>query len=403
MSCTLTTFADLIDYTFDYLGENATDTARRDGKRAILNAYRELTMSARWVYYISRMRFNTVAPYISSSTITLEYDQTGGTIERKVTLTGGTWPSWAGNGVLVIPSLQSASTTSIPQGNIPFQVASRVSDTVLQLSISSNPGIDFAAGSPFTLYQDAYTLPTDFMAMEELQNTNHFLSLWPESPGVWLKRQRIIHTVAAPRVYCLMGDPHTYGGLTLRFFPAPDLAYAMDAIYQRRPRPLVVERYNTGTVSVTANDTTVTGNGTAFTQAMVGSVIRFSADSQNEPTDVAGNNPGILERVIVSRLNPTTVTVDRVAIDTLTGVKFVVSDPVDLEPQAMLTALYRCIEKQESLTRIMKNQKEAMAAYREALILAREQDSRDFTRKVAGRDYSNFTRLRDYPRGVDIS
>ncbi len=89
----LTTFADLVDYTFDYLGENATDTARRDGKRAILNAYRELTMSARWVYFISRMRFNTVAPFISTSTITIEYVHTGGTVERQVTLTGSTWPT----------------------------------------------------------------------------------------------------------------------------------------------------------------------------------------------------------------------------------------------------------------------------------------------------------------------
>jgi hypothetical protein len=407
MSCpSLTTFYDLTNYLFDYLGENATDTARRDCKRAILTAYREISMSARWSYYLERLRLNTVAPLIGDgSVISMAYDHTGGMVERQVTITGAIWPIWAGNGVLVIPVVQPTPpqlNTSTPSGSIIYQVAARVSDTVLQLTIQSNPGKDLAAGTPFTLYQDAYTLPSDFMATEEVINTNHFLRLWYEHPRVWLSRQRIIHTVAAPRIYTIFGDPHTFGGLTIRFFPAPDQAYALDAIYQRRPRPLVVEKADTGLATITSNSTAVNGNGTAFTSQMVGSVMRFGTDGQNEPTDVAGASPAILERVITNFNSPTSVTIDRVAIDTLTNVKYNVSDPVDIEPGAMLNALLRCIEKQTAITRIMRNEKDAFAAYKEALILAREQDARSFQRRSPGA-HADFYRLRDFPRGSDVS
>jgi pilus assembly protein CpaC len=73
----------------------------------------------------------TNAPY---STGTIAYTQA----TRTVTLTGGTWPSWAQYGVLVI-------------GNVLYRVAAKPTSTTLVLTAMSNPGVDVPAGAMFTL------------------------------------------------------------------------------------------------------------------------------------------------------------------------------------------------------------------------------------------------------------
>ena len=83
------------------------------------------------------------------STGTIAYDHTGGTNERQVTLSGGTWPSWAVDGMIEIAGVDYAITT-------------RVSDTVLVLADNNNPGADVAASTSYNLHKDDYDLPDDF-------------------------------------------------------------------------------------------------------------------------------------------------------------------------------------------------------------------------------------------------
>ena len=86
------------------------------------------------------------APY---TTGTIAYDHTGGTHERQVTLSGGTWPAWAAEAKIEI------SGTDYP-------VESRVSDSILILDSSDNPAADVAASTTYNLHQDDYDLPDDF-------------------------------------------------------------------------------------------------------------------------------------------------------------------------------------------------------------------------------------------------
>src|SRR5258705_9919729 len=110
----LTTFGDLVGRLIDYLGSNATSEARRDCIRAVLDAYSELSNDSRWAYYLQRGRIVTVASY---NTGTVEYLHSGATFERQLTLTSGTWPSWAQYGQVVL-------------GTNVCQVADRKSSTV---------------------------------------------------------------------------------------------------------------------------------------------------------------------------------------------------------------------------------------------------------------------------------
>lgn len=73
------------------------------------------------------------------STGTVQYQHSGGSSPRLVTLTGGTFPVWAGDGDILI------------NGTV-HECTSRLSDTTLQLSTAHNPGVDISAGASYALY-----------------------------------------------------------------------------------------------------------------------------------------------------------------------------------------------------------------------------------------------------------
>lgn len=384
-SVALWTYKDAVDHAIDFLGADVSNEAARVAKRAVLAAYLEIANAHRWSYLYQRGRVTTVEPY---ATGTVAFDYTGGTYERMLTLTDGTWPEWAPYGVVVI-------------GQTAYEVADRKSSAVLTLASHGNPGEDIDAGTSYTLYRDTYPLPSDFIAADEVIAIGQIACLTYQHPREWVNRQRIIQSPAVPNVYTVMGDQNYFGTLALKLFPAPDDAYQLDFIYQRRPRQLSLEEYSTGTVTVAADAVTVTGSGTTFTSAMVGSVIRLSDDSTNKPTGVVGSEPAAQERVVMSYTSATEVSVDTAFDQTLTGVKFVISNPLDLEEGAMLTAFWRCVEKELGVLRKMKDRDELFNLYRQALILAREADSRSFQPRAAGMASGMPYRLRDFPAGAD--
>lgn len=385
----LTTYKDEIDHLTDYLGASVSSEGLRNTRRAIQSAYRIFATAARWHYFYSRGRIVTVSP---QTTGTIAYDHTGGTYERMVTLTGASWPSWAGFGGLIID-------------NIPYFIATRKSSSIVTLSINSNPGDDVAAGTSYTLFRDTFPLPSDFLASDEFVNLNFGPYPMYCHPTEILLQARLQNTPATPRHFTFTGDPHAMGTLAVRFFPMPDNVYKMDFIYQRRPRPLLVEDYNTGTVAVSAPSTTVTGTGTTWTSSMIGSVIRISNSTSLVPDGLGGDNPyvnGGVERTIMDVTSTTAITVDATISTTYSGVKYRISDPVDIEDASMLAAFQRCAEREVSLTSKMKDRQLAEQDYVRALILAREADSRFFGEQRAGGPPRYPYRLRDMPRGADV-
>jgi hypothetical protein len=383
----LTTYSDMIAHLTDYLGGNATKEASRDARRAILNAYREIASAHPWSYYYSRLHLTTVAPY---STGTIAYTQTGGTYERMVVLTGGTWPAWAAYGQIVLD-------------NIVYEVAELKDSVTLTLGIDANPGADIAALSPYLLYRDKYPLPGDFISMDELIVTSIPVVLRFVHPRDWLTLQRILHTPANMRWYCCTGDPDFQGVLCTRFYPPPDQVYQVDGIYRRRPRPLVIDNYATGTASLTSASATVTGSGTSWSSRMIGSVFRIGFDATEAPTGNVGGNPAAVEQIVVDVASATSLTLDSVATESLTDAAYSISDPVDIEGENLFTAFLRCCEKQEAISRIMENQAAAKSAYLESLVLAREADSRSFAPRVAGQGGVGIFPLKDFPLRFDVT
>ncbi len=382
------TYSDLISHVIDYIGADSSFEAARFARRAALAAYNQVATSRNWSYYYERGRVTSVGQQVDG---TVEYDQTGGVYERMLTLTGSTWPSWITYGVVRI-------------ANITYEVEALKSSTIITLTSNANPGADIASGTAYTAYQDTYPLPTNFTSADEFINDNNNGQLTYLHPREWLSSQRLHSGPATPRIYTITGADDGPGLMHVRFFPAPDQVYTFNYIYQRLPAPMVIDEYNLGLASITSGSTTVTGLGAAaWTSRMVGSVMRFSADSLLAPTGPSGGNPAYVERLIASVTSGTSLELTATAPNTLTGVKYAVSDRADVVEGAMAVYLQRECEAQVRQLKRIKPTEGEMEAHKNAMYMAFQADSRTFARRAAGQSPYYPIRLRDMPLGPDVS
>lgn len=324
------TFEDAIDFVLDSFGSERSARNVRNAKRAILASLNELPNKRNWTYYYRRYPVVTVAPY---STGTVTYDHTGGTHERQLTLSGGTWPAWAAFG-----------TVNIDRNF--YNVESRKSDTVLTLDSVTNPGADISSSS-YQIFRDNYPLPDDYLAMDRLVDlTGVGLALTYVSPGDYHQAARIQRQLGMPTYFTVQRSLDERSKNALFFGPPPRQVRSYEFIYRGQPRPLRTERYATG--NVTNSGVTITGAGTAFTQDHVGAVIRFSSNG-NAPTSVVGNlqaddNQFSEQRTIVSVESATSLTINNAPTQSYSGAGFTISDPIDIEPAVMLVVFQRLAE-----------------------------------------------------------
>lgn len=388
------TFQDAIEHIIDYLGTNSADQqCIRDARRASMDALRDLVNAKTWSYLQTHGRITTSAPY---STGTVGYIHTGGTYERQLTIAGGTWPDWSAYG-----SVRVGDSTSQTDAAPVYEVDQRRSAAILSLSETLNPGADIDSGSLYTLYRDAYLLPADFIAQSEAMYQEYFTDMTFVQPDRWLSRSRYRYSPGPPREYTIVGDPKRSGRLMMRLYPSPIEAKTIDFFYHRRARELRLAEHSTGTVSASAASNTITGVNTGWSESMVGCVVRLSRTSSTAPTSVLGENPYDFESVITDFISSTSIQVADLPAATYSGVKYVISDPIEIEPGAMLTAYKRGMETQISMNRTLKDKPSARLQYGDALAFAKEWDSRSYAGRKAGFTYYRKPRLRDYPNSSE--
>ena len=369
------TFQDVCELLwnmFDPATKPPTGRELRAARNAVIKAYRDLQLSHGWSYYQRRQPIHAEAAY---RTGTIAYDHTGGASERLVTLSDGTWPANAARGAMVIDGVH-------------YLVAERLGDTTVTLGANSNPGADIAAGESYLWYRDTYPLPVNFHRARLVGETNSSTS-WRELVYRDQASVRSLHmegyptTPSDPIWYAIGNDGDYLGAMSLMLVPAPLAATTIDIVYDTHPRALTTYKEATGTVSVSAGATAVTGSGTAFSSAHVGAVIRFTTSTTLEPTGPAGHvdgvtNPFLVQRVITAVASATSLTIDSAvsATTTLTAVKFVISDPIDVEPitmrsvlEAMACAEYAYHQKREDFPMLL-------ARAKDELILAMGYDQR---------------------------
>lgn len=390
----LTSF-DLVERLVDFAGGDPGENVYRQARRALFDALREFSTAHRWTYLmaVTRMQLN------GSMTLgTVQYQYSSGTYPRQLTLTPDpvallNWPTWAANGYVRI-------------NNIVAKVSQRVSNTVLTLQDPYDYAADVAAGSGFTLFQDGYTLPLDFSSGDNTLAETIWGRMEYVRPMEWLAWIRWRESYGVPRWFTVMGDPNVPGALCVRIYPFPDTNATLDMLYQRRPRAVSTIDLSTGHASVNAsvNAQLVTLDQSVLTSAHVGSVVRLASQAGNPPTGPDGLYPYAFEGNVVSVLSATQCTVDT-ACPTLSGVAYRVSDPIDVEDQAMATAFARMAELHMARSRMVERHVLAgvQKAADDALVLAKEADARIQSRRAVGIGGNYRPRMAFMPRGPDIS
>jgi hypothetical protein len=358
------TYSDVVEHLLDWVGVTSTDAVLlRKVKRAIEAAYREMPNLKNWTYYmVAGARLSTVASY---NTGTIAYTNS----TRTVTLTSGTWPTWAKYGVLRI-------------ADVDYEVESRESSTSLTLSINKNPGADVSSGTSYLIYRDTYPLPVNFAAMGMIRDAENSTILEYVAPSDFVMCRPIGQSPTQPLFYTVVQDHNYVGSMAIRFPLPPDAIYNFDYTYRRIPRQLLVYTYSTG--SVTTSGVGVTGTGTTWTRAMCGCVIRFTTSTTTAVTGTSGTNPYTEMRMITEFTNATTLEIDQALNSDLTGVKYEISDPIDIESGAMYTAFLRRCECELGKMLNRSDVPRLESQQRMSDLVAMESDNRIFDERPSG-------------------
>jgi len=378
------TYRDAVDWLFDYCRPDRGSAPRQQLLRAIQAAYSEVASVHPWGTLLRHGRLMLKKPY---DTGTIAYDYTGGTYERQLTLTTGTWPSWAVDATVRIDDIE-------------YDVATRESDSVLTLDTQLCPDADIAAGTTYSIYKRYYALPTDF---------DRFYGPWTEEtwfkavqvhPSDWMAMGRFSSQTGTPARYCIMAMEGMYGTLMLGIDPVADADQTLDIMYWRKPREIRYSGYwgaaddNPGLITVTAGSASVSGATTDFELGHVGTILRIGYDGTNAPTGRDGLYPFAEERAIHAWTSTTAIELDAVVVKARTSVKYTISDPIDLDPNLHEAFLY-CCAKHTAFHAAHPDADQAAAVYKEALDRARAADCRSLQSQVAGGPSGQVSRLSD--------
>ena len=366
------TYQDAIEHLADVFQFDRAGRIQRNMRRAVEEAYRELSQQGYWSYYRRRAILATAA---SQQTGTIAYDNS----TRIVTLTGSTFPSNAQAYRLII-------------GNTHYDIASRTDSTHLVLSEQSNPGADVASGTSYTLYRSEYLLPTDFRRLLNLYDTSQrrMIEIIEDSTEQMLQ-VAALWSPGVPLYAAIRNTGETLDRLSLIFTAPPVDARNYDIMYDARPRPFVIpESYSDGTVSVSSGSTALTGTSTVFPSNCAGCVIRFSANADDLPTGPYGalvnnmnrDNPYAFQTTIASYTSATSVTLTDAAPAAFSGVKYTLSDPLDLEDGAMYTAFLRLAEWHFATVMNIPKSEWREAAAQKAVLMAKENDKRSLDKRM---------------------
>lgn len=366
------TFADAIDRLSVYAGGAALDKPTNKFRIAVQDAYRDLTMNHAWRYLLSHVRIQLEGPY---TTGTVTYDS--GT--RVLTLTGGTWPTWAGSGRVRI-------------ADIVYRAEERTGATTLKLAAGQCPAASIADATAFVLYQSEYLLPLDFRGVWEFNGENR----WGSdilSPQEWLASERVGDwSVTSPGLFTIMASTQPFANgrwaLFVSGYPAEDETF--DAIYLRQPRAIKYAGTETaakGASGATISNTgaAVTGVGTAFSADMVGSLLRFTTSASENPTGKDGQNPYTEQVAIKAVASATSLTLESAPAANYSAKRFTITDPFEIAP-TMHNALYAAVAAY--VDRVLSDAKRAALswpAYMREKQLAKESDAAIYLNAEAGR------------------
>jgi hypothetical protein len=210
----MTTFAEAKAYARGQAHDAVGAKADRDIAAAVNGAVAMIARDRQWTWYQTLGEVSMVAPYSTGTIALVAGDAT-------VTLTTGTWPSWAAYGKILYDGKW-------------LRIASRTSDTEVELTAVW--GGAAATAQTYVLYRDEYSLPTD---------CGRFGRLYPGTSWVWGGEPSSLEDVLA--AYNGYSGSQTYPQMWALFkdkiivWPYPSTAVQVNLLYYRLPAVVTID------------------------------------------------------------------------------------------------------------------------------------------------------------------
>lgn len=384
----LWTYQDVVERILDTFDCDPEGRDLRQAKEAVLQVNRDIGGWHDWQWYISTYDFDSVTP---QSTGTIAYTAS----TKTVVLSSATWPSWALYGEMTIGT-----------DNRRYEVASVTDSTTLVLT--SGPTSDVAAGTAYSIFRTDYEVPTSLRKNIDLLDKKYPAAPWavryvPSKYVIFADRALYDRYASLegslpldyynePEWFTIVRSSKYDSGYALRFANIPAATRPYTLSYWRDPRHLQYYR-------VEIPQLVVNGDGTAtssvFTSDHVGSMLRISANTEM-PTSSIGeikdDRVNLFEhQSVITAVNTgtNTATLD-VAAPTAGTVAAIISDPVDIDNEYMLSGYMAAAE-----FNFIRRQRDSkvypvyLANFQRELALAKEADE-DFRVNRGNRIYGAF-------------
>jgi len=301
-----------------------------------VTAYESLIAAHEWPHL---RRYGRVAVYAPYTTGTVTFDADAGTL----TLSDGTWPTWAATGVVSVSGVEAG-------------VKARTSGTVLQIS-DETPWPDDFEDQSYSISPLYYQLPDDFeRTMGPVSETWGYGAVNVTLDEI-LRHRRMNMTTGTPCFFAVAGHPTEMNRKVLYVYPYPSNDETLDFAYEAKVRAIRFDGDEVissgGTMSVSLGGTTVTGSSTTWTDDLVGGVLRIGTAS-TRPAGSYSENAAVEELVVESVESTTQLTLATAASAAASGVKYTISDPFDL-PVPAREALLRHAELELGIAAGMKS------------------------------------------------
>jgi hypothetical protein len=345
------TYYDAVEHLITSSFGGPQDAEQTDIRTAIQRAYSELSTLRDWNYYQTHGRIRFAINWLG----TVTYTQS----TRYFDLVSG--DAFPANAALCRMRLDNTVT----------KIASRVSNTRLQCDSILTPTTDLVNPTAATLYQDTFPLPSDFRSLDSPIDHVAWTRFIYATPDQAMKLENANNLAGPPHAWTVIKDP-SGTGWAIKVVGYPVANSNLDFTYRRLPRRLRISGHEASSRqgTVTISGTTVTGSGTAFTSAMVGSVLRVGTSSESPGSD-GSLTPYQGEAVIASVASATSCTLATSL--TASAAKYIVTDIVDMST-GMHNGFLSCANYWLARTRNTKPDN-AFAMYQRDLRLAMESDA----------------------------
>jgi hypothetical protein len=151
------------------------------------------------------------------------------------------------------------------------------------------------------------------------------------TPDAAMKMELVSPTAGSPFYWTIIKDPAS-NGWAIKVYGYPTRVETIDFTYRRTPRPIRYsgheETARAGTIS--RSGISVSGSGTAFKSAMVGSILRVG-DNVAIPGTLESMNPWVSESLITSFAGSTSINAEPSGT-IASGTYYLITDPIDVAP-----------------------------------------------------------------------